>query len=129
MRPIVRPELVNAPLRDPVLLLDFLFEKRALLFDLGDIRSLMPRQLLRISHVFVSHTHMDHFADFDWLLRVCLGREMTLRLFGPEGFIERVASKLGAYTWNLVRNYEANLRIEVAELREQGPAPRALWSS
>lgn len=128
MRPAVHATTVNGPFRDPVLYLDFLYERHALLFDAGDIRNLMPRQLLRISDVFVSHTHMDHFADLDWLLRVCLGRDMTVRLFGPEGFIERVAYKLGAYTWNLVKNYRADLRLEVAEVREGEQAPRALFS-
>jgi hypothetical protein len=37
MRPIFQPSLVNGPLADPALFVDVLFERRALLFDLGDI--------------------------------------------------------------------------------------------
>lgn len=127
MKPLFQPHMVNGCFEDPVLYLDFLFEKRALLFDLGDIRALAPRKLLRVSHIFVSHTHMDHFADFDWLLRLCLGREKRLRLFGPSGFIDHVAHKLGAYTWNLVHNYETDLTLEVTELHSKEVGRRAMF--
>ncbi|MDH5526527.1 MAG: MBL fold metallo-hydrolase [Nitrospirota bacterium] len=103
--PLFHPALVNDPFGDPALYVPFQFERRALLFDLGDLSPLAPRHLLRISHVFVSHTHMDHFTGFDRLLRVRLGRGGALRLFGPPGFRDRVAAKLNAYTWNLVDNY------------------------
>ena len=125
MKPLFQSRLLNGPFEDPVLYLDYLFEKRALLFDLGNIRALVPRQLLRISDIFVSHTHMDHFADFDWLLRICLGRDKQLRLFGPPGFIDRVEHKLGAYTWNLVNNYETELTLAVTELHPGQVGKRA----
>lgn len=120
MRPIVRPELVNDLFGDPGLYLDFLFEKRALLVDLGDLHALSTRKLLRITHAFVSHTHMDHFSGFDRLLRVCLGREKRLCLFGPPGFSERVEHKLAAYTWNLVRNFPYDFTIATAEVHPDG---------
>jgi len=116
MRPIFTPELVNGPFGDPCLLLDFKFEGRALLFDLGDIAALAPRKILRLSDVFVSHAHMDHFSGFDRLLRVCLGREAAVRLYGPPGFIDRVEHKLAAYSWNLVQNYATDFTLIVHEL-------------
>lgn len=70
MRPIFRPELLNDPFDDCGLYVDFKCEKRALLFDLGDLTALSPKKILRILDVFVSHTRMDHFFGFDRLLRI-----------------------------------------------------------
>jgi ribonuclease Z len=98
---------------------DHLFEGRALLFDLGEIQSLPPRKLLRLSHVFVSHTHMDHFIGFDHLVRVCLGRPQTLEMYGPPGFIDQVGHRLAGYTWNLVENYDTDFTVIAAEVHEQ----------
>nr|HID58230.1 ribonuclease Z [Desulfobacterales bacterium] len=116
MRPSFHPRLVNPPLGDPGLFIPFFFEKRALMFDLGDIHSLPPKELLKLTHVFVSHTHMDHFIGFDHLLRIFLGREKTLHLFGPPPFIRNVEGKLSAYTWNLVHNYPNSFNLKVAEV-------------
>jgi ribonuclease Z len=118
MKPLFHPEPINGPFEDPVIYIDFLFERRALLFDLGDIGALPPKKILRISHVFVSHAHMDHFIGFDRILRICLGRERQLHLFGPPGFIEQVEHKLAAYTWNLTDSYETDFTILVSEIHD-----------
>jgi len=115
MKPLFHPCLVNGPFDDPALHIDFLFEKRAILFDLGDLHALPPRKILRISHAFVSHTHMDHFAGFDRILRILLARDKRLHLFGPPGFIERVEHRLASYTWNLVEKFTADFVITAAE--------------
>jgi ribonuclease Z len=121
VKPLFHPRLVNDPFGDPGLYIDFLFDRRALLFDLGDLSPLSARQLLKVSHAFVSHTHMDHFAGFDTLLRLLLGREKVLHLFGPPGFIDRVGHKLAAYTWNLVSNYASDFVVRATEVQETGP--------
>jgi ribonuclease Z len=109
-----RAFLVNDLFGDPALYVGLPWERRALLFDLGDISSLSAGHLLKISDVFVSHAHLDHFVGFDHLLRVLLGRTKALRLYGPPGFIDHVDGKLRGYTWNLVEGY--TLSIEVHEV-------------
>jgi ribonuclease Z len=86
------------------------------LFDLGDISNLSPRKIQRLEHVFVSHAHIDHFIGFDRLLRVLVGREKTISLYGPIGFIEHVGHKLHAYRWNLVDHYLSDLVFIVTEI-------------
>jgi ribonuclease Z len=120
MRPIFDARLVNDASGDPGLYVDFRFEKRALLFDLGDISALPPRKLLRVSDVFVSHTHMDHFVGFDRLVRICIGRHASIALFGPAGFIDRVEHRLASYTWDRVDRYEHALVLTVTEIDEAG---------
>ncbi len=116
MRPSFHPRLTNDPFSDPGLFIPFLFERRALLFDLGELRGLSAKDLLKVSHVFVTHTHMDHFIGFDTLLRLFLGRDKEIHLVGPEGFFRHVEGKLAGYTWNLVHEYQTDLTLKVTEI-------------
>jgi ribonuclease Z len=120
MRPLLHPSLVNGRYGDPALYVEMLFEKRALLFDLGDITFLPPRKIHRLEHVFVTHAHIDHFVGFDILLRVLVGREKTVHLFGPSGFIDRVAHKLQGYQWNLADRFQYDLSFAVTEVDKAG---------
>jgi ribonuclease Z len=116
MHPSFHPRLINGPFDDPGLFIPFLFQKRALLFDLGDINGLPAKDILKISHVFVSHTHVDHFIGFDRLLRVMLGRDKNLALFGPPGFMKNAEGRLAGYTWNLVDKYNYPLSLQITEM-------------
>ena len=119
MNPHFQARLVNDPFGDPALYVAFTFRRRALLFDLGDLRPLSPREILAVEAAFVSHTHLDHFCGFDTLLRLHIGREKTLALFGPAGFIGQVGAKLAAYTWNLAPTFEADLVFTVTEIESE----------
>lgn len=116
MHPLFLPRLVNGPFEDPVLFIPFQFQRRALIFDLGHISRLAPRDLLKISHAFVTHTHMDHFIGFDHLLRCLLGRDTDLSLYGPAGFISNVEGKLAGYSWDLVDRLSCGLRLHLHEV-------------
>lgn len=116
MRPSFHPRLINGPFNDPGLFIPFLFQKRALVFDLGDINGLPAKDILKISHAFVTHTHMDHFIGFDHLLRIMLGREKNLSLFGPPDFLKNVEGKLSGYMWNLADKYNYPLCLQITEV-------------
>jgi len=116
MTPSFHPQLVNGPFHDPALYVDFLYQRRAILFDVGDITTLSPRFIHKVSHVFITHTHVDHFIGLDHMLRLLLGRNHRLTIFGPPMIIRNVAGKLAAYTWNLVENFENTFEILVIEV-------------
>ncbi len=109
-------ELINEPFGDPGVYVGCKYRRESLLFDLGDLHRLTPRKLLKVGHIFVSHTHMDHFVGFDRLLRLFLGRDKHLYVFGPAGFLSQLEHKLMSYTWNLVENYTNDFTIVATEV-------------
>ena len=115
MKPSFHAAAVNGPFRDPCVYLRIIRENRAMLFDIGDIGALSPGNLLHVTEVFVSHTHIDHFIGLDMLLRTVLRRDAPLKIFGPANIISCVEGKLRGYTWNLIRDYP--LEIEVFEVK------------
>jgi len=116
MRPSFHPRLVNGPFEDPALFIPFFFQKRALLFDMGDLHRLAPKEILKLTHGFVTHTHMDHFAGFDTMLRTFLGRQKAFHVFGPPNFLQNIEGKLASYTWNLVENYSHGFSVKATEV-------------
>jgi len=130
MRTTLDTRLVDPTAFEPGLVADVRDERRALLFDVGpDIEQLGVRLLLRVSHVFVTHTHMDHFAGFDTLLALGLGRLPRLALWGGPGFVDQLEHKLLAYTWNVVHRYETPMVLDVHSLELDGSHRHARFDS
>ncbi len=107
----MRPSFLHRPLNgyfeDPCLFMRIPHEKRAIQFDIGDISALSPSETFKISDVFVTHTHIDHFIGFDPLLRMILRRETPLNVYGPPKITACIEGKLKGYTWNLIKDYPA----------------------
>lgn len=127
MKPTFHASPLNSPFDDPCIYINIFREKRSMLFDLGDISKLELGKLLRISDVFVTHTHMDHFIGFDALLRALLRRDSPLRIFGPHNIVECIEGKLKGYTWNLIKDYP--LKIEVYGITEDYIAHASFYAA
>ena len=119
-----RPTLVNGRTGDPALFVEIAHERQAVLFDLGDLSPLSARDLLRVSHVFVSHMHLDHFVGFNALLRINIGRAKRIAIVGPAGIAASIGHRLASFTWDLVAGYADDLVFEVNEILSHGTARR-----
>jgi ribonuclease Z len=124
MRPTLHPRLLNGRCGDPCVYVEALHLPDAVLLDCGDLSALTPRHLLRVGALAISHAHMDHWAGFDYLLRLLVGRQKHLPVVGPSGFAERLFHRLQAYTWNLADRIPADLVFEVTEVTAAADWPR-----
>ncbi|MBF0196504.1 MAG: peptidase [Planctomycetes bacterium] len=94
------------------------------LFDCGRARYLRAGDCKSLRAIFVTHTHIDHFCNFDTLLRHHIGLRRMITICGPAGIAKNVQAKGLGYTWNLIKKrpavYEVielhNNRAEVFEL-------------
>lgn len=98
-------------LDDPLLFLRIRPERRALLFDCGQIAHLAKRVVKPIAAVFISHAHMDHIMGVPTLVRHHHASPKPLDIFGPPGIIERIEHQLLGYDWNLCEPTWFTLRV------------------
>jgi ribonuclease Z len=105
-------KIVNGLDGDPAIYVFFPTLGKTLLFDLGMLDRLSNKELLKVTHAFVTHTHIDHFIGFDRLLRVNIPHGRKIYLYGPQGFIHNVSAKLKAYTWNLLEPGQINFVVK-----------------
>jgi ribonuclease Z len=108
--------LVNGSTGDPALYLEL--AGRAALVDCGHLIPLRTARIHRVREVFISHAHVDHFFGFDWLVRVFLGADRELDVYGPPGMADRVAAKIDGYTWNIEMDFALVVRVHEIHERE-----------
>jgi ribonuclease Z len=111
-------EALNPPFGDPGFFLHHDYSGQALMFDLGELHRLPARKLLKVSHIFISHGHIDHLIGFDQLLRITLNRPRHLHFYGPPGIIEMIGHKLQGYHWNLTAHYELLITVHAVHKHE-----------
>lgn len=107
----LEPAVFGGLLDDPLLFLRIRPERRALLFDCGQIAHLAKRVVKPIAAVFVSHAHMDHVMGVPTLIRHHHASPRPLDLYGPPGIIDRVEHQLHGYDWNLCEPTWFTLRV------------------
>ncbi|WP_457622587.1 ribonuclease Z [Persephonella sp.] len=107
-KPRIKHYLINEKTDDPGIVIEIESLGEYILFDVGNIRRLDRHLLRKITKVFITHTHMDHFIGFDHLLRNKLGKPHTVDIFGISPVADNLFCKLQGYTWNLVE-YEPQL--------------------
>ena len=114
--------LVNGLTEDPAVYAFHQPSGEAFSFDLGNLEPLTPKDVLRLRHFFVSHTHVDHFIGFDRVLRANIPHFRTLSLHGPVGLSSNVQGKLRGYNWNLVEADQ--ISFQVTEIDREGRVRR-----
>lgn len=84
------------------------------LCECGDASNLTMKEVQNCNAVFISHTHIDHFANFDAVIRHQLGIQRSVVICGTKGLAKQVQSRIQSYTWNLIQ--EGAIRYEIREL-------------
>jgi len=82
--------------------------------ECGDASELSVKDCQNAHAIFISHTHIDHFINFDTILRHQIGIEKKVIICGPKGIIQQVQSKIKGYHWNLIE--KGSLTYEVREI-------------
>ena len=83
------------------------------LIDCGEASLLTSKECQNLRALFISHTHMDHFMNFDTLLRHQLGVGREIIISGPEGIAKRIQSRIQSYIWNLIFDRHSRMPQEI----------------
>lgn len=81
------------------------------LCECGVASDLTVKEIQNINAIFISHLHIDHFINFDNVLRLQLGIGRKVIVCGPKGIAQQIQSKIKAYTWNLVDDNAVHYEI------------------
>lgn len=84
------------------------------LCDCGEASLLTVKEVQAISAVFISHTHIDHFSNFDGIFRHQIGSGEKVVICGPKNIHLQVEARLKSYTWNLID--EKAIEYEIREI-------------
>lgn len=91
--------------------------------ECGDASKLTVKECQNTEAIFLSHTHIDHFINFDFILRHQLGIGRRVIICGPEGITQQVQSKIKGYQWNLIE--EKSIVYEIKEIKADGQILRS----
>ncbi|TAE68901.1 MAG: peptidase [Bacteroidetes bacterium] len=93
------------------------------LCDCGQASDLTISDVKNLNGLFMSHTHIDHFYNFDMLLRHQLPVTRQIVVCGPKGIAQNVQGKLLAYNWDILlteEQAENALSYQIREITTEG---------
>jgi len=73
------------------------------LCECGDASDLTVKEVQNTNAIFISHTHIDHFVNFDAVIRHQIGIQRRVIICGPKGIAQQIQSRIKSYTWNLIK--------------------------
>ncbi len=83
--------------------------------DCGEAKNLTVKECQNTKAIFISHTHIDHFVNFDTILRHQIGTERKVVICGPKGIINQVQNRIKSYCWNLIE--PGSISYEIREIK------------
>lgn len=113
---MIYSEIKNLVDEDIAILVSFDNHPYQYLCECGQASKLSVKEIQQCKAIFISHTHIDHFINFDSVLRHQIGTQNHVVIAGPPELAKQVQAKLKAYTWNLV-SADA-IHYEVREVHE-----------
>ncbi|NHN24570.1 peptidase [Flavobacterium jejuense] len=72
--------------------------------DCGEASLLTVKDCMNARAIFISHTHIDHFINFDQIMRHQIGTKERYIICGPKNIAVQIQAKLRSFTWNLVED-------------------------
>jgi ribonuclease BN (tRNA processing enzyme) len=105
--------LMNGVFGDPLVHLRLMNQKQSMLFDLGNGERLPSRLAHQLTHVFITHAHMDHIGGFLWFLRSRIGDFPPCNIYGPPGLTNHIEGMIHGVHWDRIG--ESGPRFRVAE--------------
>ncbi|WP_299682269.1 peptidase [uncultured Dokdonia sp.] len=91
--------------------------------ECGEAKSLTVKECQNTKAIFISHTHIDHFVNFDTILRHQIGGNQRVIICGPTDITKQVQSRIQSYRWNLIT--KDAITYEIREIQSNGTIKRA----
>ncbi len=90
------------------------------LCDCGFASQLSVADCRDTAAIFVSHTHIDHFINFNGIVRHQLAIGRRVLVTGGAGIAKNVQAQLLSFNWNLLKYDEQAVSYEIRELDDEG---------
>ncbi len=97
-----KAEIISEPNEDICILLKVENHSFNYICECGEAKNLSVKDCQNTNAIFISHTHIDHFVNFDTILRHQIGIQRRVVIVGPLGIINQIQNRIKSYCWNLI---------------------------